>query len=57
MTSGQFVPYTPGGSCLEHLASDTEAGAWANLLQDARHMPYKTQKNFELRGYTVEQLP
>lgn len=37
------------------LEADTEDGAWANLLEDAAHMPYKTKEHFIKRGYTVEE--
>jgi hypothetical protein len=50
----RYVPFTPAGSCLMHLAAPTEAEAWRRLLHDARHMPYKTKENFVQRGYSVE---
>ena len=50
----QYVPVTPGGSACVWLAAKTEHQAWANLLKDAAHMPYKTIENFKKRGYTVE---
>ena len=53
-TSIRYVPYTPGGTPLDWLASDTEAEAWKKLLKDAAHMPYKTVENFKKRGYVVE---
>jgi hypothetical protein len=52
----KFVPMTPGGTALMHLASPTEKAAWLKLLRDAAHMPYKTQANFKKRGYTVEAI-
>lgn len=52
-----YVPITPGGSPCTWLASPTEAEAWAALLKDAAHMPYKDQAAFEARGYTVEHWP
>lgn len=53
-SEGEFVPITPSGTSLPHLAGKTESEAWANLLKDAAHMPYKTVENFKKRGYTVE---
>lgn len=50
----QYVPVTPAGSALPHIAGKTESEAWSNLLKDAAHMPYKTIANFKARGYTVE---
>lgn len=50
----KYVPYTPAGSALVHLAAKTEKSAWENLLKDAADMPYKTVVNFKKRGYTVE---
>ena len=49
----KYIPATPAGTDLIHLAAETEAGAWENLLIDASHMPYKTKANFQKRGYTV----
>lgn len=51
-----YIPYTPAGTCLAHLEANTEDKAWANLLKDAAHMPYKTKENFIKRGYTVEKF-
>ena len=50
-----YIPVTPGGTPCTWLRANTEEKAWANLLWDARHMPYKTIENFKLRGYTVEE--
>jgi hypothetical protein len=50
----QYVPVTPGGTACVWLASPTEDEAWAKLLIDAQHMPYKTKEGFVKRGYTVE---
>ena len=52
----KFVPITPGGTVLMHLSSSTEPKAWAKLLVDAGHMPYKTIENFKKRGYVVEEI-
>lgn len=49
-----WVPVTPGGTVCDWLMAKTEDEAWANLLRDAAHMPYKTKENFIARGYTVE---
>lgn len=51
-----YCPFTPGGTPLMHIAADTEAEAWANLLEDAAHMPYACIDGFKARGYTVEHL-
>jgi hypothetical protein len=48
-----YMPFTPAGTPLDHLAADTETEAWENLLEDAKHMPYRTQENFQKRGYSV----
>jgi hypothetical protein len=50
----KWIPSTPGGSVLIHLAAGTEEQAWKNLLRDADHMPYKTMEAFKQRGYVVE---
>lgn len=52
--SEQYIPVTPAGTPLVELGAKTEAQAWAKLLKDAAHMPYKTIENFKKRGYTVE---
>lgn len=51
----RFVPVTPSGLPLSHLEASTFDDAWARLLEDAKHMPYKTRENFEKRGYRVMQ--
>lgn len=51
-----FVPVTPGGTPCGWLASNTEAQAWAKLLKDAAHMPYRGVDGFKKRGYMVEQF-
>lgn len=48
-----YFPETPAGTVLTHLESKTEEEAWAKLLKDARHMPYKTKEDFIKRGYKV----
>ena len=53
MSKKEYMPVTPAGTLLTWLIADTEQGAWDNLLEDAAHMPYKTQENFVIRGYTV----
>lgn len=50
-----FVPVTPAGTSLPHIAGKSEQQAWKNLLADAAYMPYKTIENFKKRGYTVEE--
>ena len=51
-----WIPETPGGTMLYELRSKTEDEAWAKLLKDAAHMPYKTKANFIKRGYTVSEF-
>jgi hypothetical protein len=51
----RWIPETPAGSVLVELAADTEAQAWANLLEDAAGMPYDGIEGFKARGYTVEE--
>jgi len=48
-----YVPITPGGTIITHLARDTEEQAWNALIKEAAHMPYKTKENFIKRGYEV----
>ena len=50
-----FVPVTPAGTPCTWLESDTEEKAWAALMKDAAHMPYKDKAAFVKRGYTVEE--
>ena len=52
----KFVPVTPAGTVLTWLASPTEAKAWAALMKDAAHMPYRGIEGFKRRGYTVENM-
>lgn len=54
MSKSVYIPVTPGGTVLDWLASDTEEAAWAALLKDAAHMPYRGKEGFQRRGYTVE---
>lgn len=56
MSKANYIPVTPGGTLCTWLASKTEDGAWKNLLEDAKHMPYGTKENFIKRGYTVENM-
>jgi hypothetical protein len=51
---GRFIPVTPAGTPCTWLESRTEDEAWDKLLKDAAHMPYDGRKDFEERGYTVE---
>ncbi len=48
-----YIPITPGGAPCTWLQSNSEKRAWKKLLIDTAHMPYKTNKNFKKRGYTV----
>jgi hypothetical protein len=52
----KFVPLTPAGSALMHLAAPNEKAAWLKLMRDAAHMPYKTKVDFIKRGYRVEAI-
>lgn len=54
--SKRFIPATPAGTALFDLESSTEDGAWRNLMKAASHMPYKSKKEFEDRGYEVYEL-
>jgi hypothetical protein len=49
-----WVPVTPAGSPLVHIAAATEDQAWENLMLDAVRMPYDDLQAFKERGYTVE---
>lgn len=53
-TTTKYVPVTPGGTPVLHIAADTEEQAIANLLEDAAHMPYDGWPGFKARGYTIE---
>lgn len=48
-----YVPETPGGTVLMHLKARKEKTAWRNLMTEAAHMPYRTQQDFQNRGYKV----
>ena len=59
-----FVPITPGGTPViwdaggrrgQLNAAKTEDQAWANLLADGAHMPYRDKAAFIERGYTIEE--
>ena len=49
-----WVPVTPAGTPLYHLKSRSADEAWAKLLVDAAHMPYRNKAGFQKFGYTVE---
>ena len=49
----KWIPFTSGGSMLVNLGTDTKHQAIKNLMEDARHMPYETWKDFIERGYTI----
>lgn len=51
-----YVPFTPGGSMLAHLESNTEDEAWNKLMIEAAHMPYTNKQAFIDRGYTIEPM-
>jgi hypothetical protein len=57
----QYVPFTPGCTCLIHLAASTEDKAWERLLKDATAdaplgASAQGKEEFKTRGYTVERL-
>lgn len=52
----RFIPCTPGGTVLMHLARATEKEAIAALMKDAAHMPYGTWENFKKRGYEILEM-
>ncbi|MEH6434342.1 hypothetical protein [Massilia sp. DD77] len=52
--SERYIPVTPAGTPCDWLAANSEQKAWANLMEDAKHMPYKTIEQFKKRGFTVE---
>jgi hypothetical protein len=49
----RFIPCTPGGTMLFHLARATKEAAIKALMENASHMPYGTWENFEQRGYEI----
>jgi hypothetical protein len=51
----KWFPVTPGGTLVTWLPADTAEEAWAKLLEDAKHMPYKGKQGFKDRGYSVVQ--
>lgn len=51
-----FIPVTPAGTACMWLAAGTEEKAWANLLREAAHMPYRGIAGFKKRGYTIAEL-
>ncbi len=54
--SFKFIPVTPAGTVCFWLEADTEEKAWENLMEDARHMPYKDKGAFVKRGYKVDEF-
>ena len=52
-----WIPFTPAGSCIAHLAAPSRKEAIRRLLIEASHMPYGTWENFQKRGYTIEEFP
>jgi hypothetical protein len=51
----KFVPCTPAGTPCVWIAAKTEEEAIQNLLNDASHMLYNGWKDFQERGYTIEE--
>lgn len=49
----KWFPVTPAGTVVTWLSADTPDEAWAKLLEDASHMPYKGRAGFQQRGYRV----
>lgn len=52
-----WFPVTPANTIVRWLGRETEEAAWAALLVDAAHMPYKGKEGFHKRGYRVISLP
>ena len=52
--AGTPLPYGAGARMGKNNAARTEAKAWANLMEDAAHMPYLDRAAFIKRGYAVE---
>lgn len=48
-----WVPITPDGIVMVHLAATTEDAAWVKLLRDA---PYPSVSTLKARGYLVERF-
>lgn len=42
---------------LVNLAAPTKEEAIRRLMLEAAHMPYRTWKDFEKRGYEIEEFP
>jgi hypothetical protein len=55
--SKKWFPVTPAGTVVTWLPGDTADEAWAKLLDDASHMPYKGRDGFAKRGYRVLEYP
>lgn len=51
-----YVPCTPAGTLLLHIAADSREKAIENLLDEAGHKPYEGWQGFEARGYTIEEF-
>lgn len=51
-----WIPYSPGGVALTHLAGESEATAWRNLIHRAESdgKYYATRTGLSDRGYTVK---
>ncbi len=53
MTRTRYVPFTPAGSCLAHLAGLSEKYVWDALLDELKSL-YPDKAALVKRGYTVE---
>lgn len=51
-----YFPTTPAGTILDELAAKTKDEAWANLMEEASHMPYSSKQAFIERGYTLYEM-
>lgn len=54
----KWIPYTPGGSRLAHLAGNAEDETWQKLLEEMGKHDYTSKYNsiekLKSRGYSVE---
>lgn len=54
--SEKYLPMTPAGSPLMHLASSEYSAARDALLNEAAHMPYQGWAGFYERGYRIYEM-
>jgi len=53
MAKQLFIPFTPAGTEISHLAAPKFRQAKKRLLRDAAHMPYDGWQGFYDRGYRI----